>query len=219
MAGVYENIEVMKDRITQGEGARVSGLIRLYSSGVTAKLRNSEYALSMLNNLYTEVGSTSTSTGEFPALEGVHFYLDAFFAFLYSTFDVMAQVVNQKFRMGEDERKVSFRKIKDKLDQNHQATAIQQKFKTISNAIFFKNLEKYRNCSTHRRQIYTECKVITTTVTPGYSTTLPSSVIIMLCDDPLILNPKVAQNREMISYCSKICDRVKKEILQITIIL
>lgn len=216
---VYDDIEVMRQRIIQGENPRIAGLIVLYSSGVSAKLRNSEYALFMLSALAPEVPS-STSTAQFTAHERIQFYVDSFFAFLYSTFDVIAQVVNQKLKLGLDERGVSFKSVKNVLDQLHAGTPIQQIFTSIINSPFFKNLDKYRNCSTHRRQIYIKSETVQTLETPGYNVTQPiPKVAHILCDDPLALRPTIRQNREMLAYCSKIITRVKKEISGLSKIL
>ena len=92
---------------------------------------------------------------------------------------------------------------------------------TILNQLFrsncFKNLDRYRNCSTHRRQIYIRVETKTIEETPGYSSTGELiTVKRLLCDNPLSLNPIVRQERELISYCENILNRVSKEIISIS---
>ena len=213
---VYTHIDEMVLRIVQGEPALKVRLIKLYSSGVIAKLKNSEYAFYVLSTLASQLPS-STSTAAFTVSERTGFYIDSFFAFLYSVFDVIAQVINHKLNLGINESAVSFKRVKDILNQQHQGTQLQQIINTICNARFFKELEKYRNCSTHRRQIYIQSTTVQTTETPGYNATKPlPEVVHKLCDDPLTLKPTVARNLELITYCTKILNRVKKEIGKIT---
>jgi len=211
----YRKIEDNERRITAGEGPPISNLIALYSTGLIAKMKNAEYALSKLIEFSVQIDS-STSTSQFSASDKVHFYLDSYFAFIYSSFDVIAQIANQKLRLNTDENLVSFRRLKNNLNQNYRGISIQITIEGIFNSNFFKALEKYRNCSTHRRQICIVSRTTTTTQTRGYSVTVPMpNVSHVLCDDPLTLNPRFIRNREMINYCSKIFNRTQKEIINI----
>ena len=48
---VYERIDEMSERLTQGEPRHISNRIGLYSEGVKAKLKNAEYALIKIKEL------------------------------------------------------------------------------------------------------------------------------------------------------------------------
>lgn len=209
---VYVDIESMSNRIIRGESKKIAALIQLYSQGVKTKLRNAEFALTMLRNLAGQSDDSIYIPG-FTVLDSIHFYIDSFFAFLYSSFDVIAQIINQKLNMAIDEQQVSFKRVKSKLDQNYQGTILQQICFKLLATTFFINLERYRNCSTHRRQIYIESKTTTRSGTPGYSVSGPLTIIErLLCDNPLILKPKLSQKKELIIYCSKMLKRAKIEI-------
>jgi hypothetical protein len=213
---VYEKIKKMEDQIVIGLKQTTVDRIRLYSSGLKAKLKNSEYAFNRLNELAGESNS-SVSTSGFGAGEIIHFYLDSFFAFLYSSFDVMAQIVNQKLNLGIVEDKVAFKQVKQKLDQNNAGARIQQIFNTILKSRFFISLEKYRNCSTHRRQIYIQSRTTLISGTPGYTTSGDLTRIErLICDDPLTIIPTVKKNNELITYCLKMLERTKIEISKIS---
>src|SRR5262249_10145789 len=81
----------------------------------------------------------------------------------------------------------------------------------IANSTRFKNLERYRNCSTHRRQIYIE--TTTRSATPGYKATgLVLSIVRHLCDDPLATNARTKQKRELLLYCTGMFDWVQKQL-------
>lgn len=213
---VYENIENLSIRLSENEPERIAKRIKLYFSGVSAKLRNAEYALARLKELSPQSDVTSSDDSDFLISQQISFYVDSFFAFLYSSFDVIAQVINQKLRIGENEKAVSIKRIKRKIDDNHTGVAIQPILNDLLRSNFFKNLDKYRNCSTHRRQIYIQEKTVTISATPGYSTTGDmTSVERLLCDDPLLLNPTVRQERILVDYCNRMLVRSKNEISNI----
>jgi hypothetical protein len=211
----YKQIEIIEDKIKVGESTPIANLINLYSTGLISKMKNAEYALSKLNEFCTQIDSL-TSTSPFTVLDKVHFHLDSFFAFLYSSFDVVAQVINQKSKLNIDENKVAFRRLKTILNQNHPGIPIQILINRISNSNFFKLLEKYRHCSTHRRQICIQSQKTEISLTRGYSATIPmTKVSHMLCDDPLTINPKFTKKREIITYCENCFKRTQKEVIQI----
>ncbi len=215
---VYDTINEMAERISANEPTIVSRRIKLYSSGVIAKIQHANYALTKLKELSTQSDvSSSNQDIEFAVSERLHFYVDSFFAFLYSSFDVIAQVINQKLHLDKNERKVSIKSIKDAIDNNCSGIPLNTILDQLFRSNCFKNLDKYRNCSTHRRQIYIRAETVTIEETPGYTAT--SELIIvkrLLCDDPFSLNPTVRQERELISYCENILNRVSEEIISIS---
>ena len=212
---IYKKIEANEARIEAGESLPIARQIDLYSKGLIAKLKNAEYALFKIIEFSTQIDS-STLTSQFTFLDMVHFYLDSFFAFSYTSFDVIAQVINLKCNLNTPETKVSFRKIKEKVNQANPGAAIQILINRICNSNFFKDMEKYRNCSTHRRQICIQSNKTETLLTPGYIATIPMPIIShILCDDPLMLNPKFTKNREMITYCNGCFIKTQDEIIKI----
>lgn len=213
---VYEKIDEMSNRLNQGERRQIKESIKLYSEGVKAKLKNTEYALSKINELSSQSNDITTSeTPDFCVIEKIHFYVDSFFAFLYSTFDIISHVINQKHHLELEEKDVSFNRVKQVLEQRHRGINIQRNFDRISRKIYFKNLDNYRNCSTHRRQIYIE--TITISGTPGYSTTEDMPEILrVLCDNPLSLKPKTNKTRILQDYCDEMFRKVKAEIIDIS---
>lgn len=213
---VYEKIDEMSNRLIQGKPRHISNRIILYSEGVKAKLKNADYALSMITELSPQSDNLITSDSQsFCINDKIQFYVDSFFAFLYSTFDIISHVINQEHRLALDEKDVSFKRVKRNLNQSHQGTNIRQLFNKLSGKVFFKNLDKYRNCSTHRRQIFIETIIRTGTV--GYSTTgdFPE-VYRWICDDPLSLKPRTKKERVLVDYCKDMLNKVKSEIINIS---
>jgi len=220
---IDEKLDEMCTRLIGGEPDTIQRKITIYSSGVKAKLKYAQYALEQLKVLNEWPDNHgSHDCPDFSVPEKIQFYVDAFFAFLYSTLDIISQVINQKHRLGVDEKRVSLRSIKRELVQstNPAILPIKDKLAELVKKRFFKNLDKYRNCSTHRRQIFIIAISMTITETPGYSSTGEvSEVVRMICDDPLSLNPKTDQKRELIKYCSKVLDRVTKEIEGLSVVI
>ena len=212
------NIEEMVNRIGPPEPQTRKRKIELYSQGVIAKFRNAEYALSQLKDLnkYSD-DKTLADDNDLVVRERIHFYLDSFFAFIYSTFDVMSQVVNQKLQMGLDERQVSIKGLKNRLNQNHNGHDLQDCIDVLCRANYFKNMDKFRNCSTHRRQIYVRCEATLISETPGYSSTADlTTVKRLICDDPYALSPSTNQNRELIDYCQKMLEWTETKLINIS---
>ena len=212
-----ETIAGLAESLSKKVPKRYKQKIILYTNGISAKLSNACYShsnLIALKNLPDEYSSTDEL--DIPVSDRIHFYTDSFFAFLYSSFDVTAQVINQKLRLGIDEHKVSIKRVKDEIDRITPAPPLKRLLDLLFKSKYFKNLERYRNCSTHRRQIYLKTTTVSVSETPGYNSTAKlTEVKRILCDDPLSLNPTVKQNRELISYTSELYNKVEKEVILI----
>lgn len=217
--GLYERIDALCSAERARTPSRTSNKIILYAEGTKAKFRNADYALLIIQRLSTLSDEFADSTdSEFSIKEKLEFHVDSFFAFLYSSFDIISQVVNQKSRLGLNEKAVSFYKVKSALRSRHQGTSLQRAYERISRKNFFKNLDNYRNCSSHRRPI---CIMSThSTATAGYSTSgsipIPQHLI---CENPLSLNPRFRQRREVVEFCARVLRQSKQEIEKIITIL
>lgn len=210
-------IEKLAKKISKDEPTTFEKKINLYSGGISAKLLNADFALSNLKTLRDLPDNSSQSdNSELNVRDQIHFFTDTFFAFLYSAFDVSAQVINQKLRLGIDEKSVSIKRVKQKLKSKLPDHKLNSILDTLLKSRHFSNLDKYRNCSTHRRQIYIRTTAISISETPGYSTTGDlMQVVRYICDDPLKLNPTVNQNRELITYMEGLLKKVIQEIFKL----
>lgn len=179
--------------------------IHLYAEGFKSKIRHADYALQQLSSFSdrTDETATTTATDEFEISERVGFYCDAFWAFLYSSLDILAHVINQSRNLKMDEKDVSFKNIAKQLEASCKGTPLQKKVDKCLKATSFKNVEAYRNCSTHRRQIYIKEETKIVRHTAGYHTTVTGSVESvnrLICDNPLDVVPKTNQKREVPEY-------------------
>jgi hypothetical protein len=84
---------------------------------------------------------------------------------------------------------------------------------------YFINLAKYRNCSTHRHQIYIKKEQNTIAETAGYTSTTGELPVVrwIICDDPFILNsktkkPSIEQKRDLYIYSDKMYKNIKANI-------
>ena len=213
-----EDLTRMEERLTTGESNRTSRKIKIYSGGVSAKIREADFALAKIQELLDYSDDFRRPQDQDYTVEDlIYFYVDAFFAFLYSNFDIISHVVNQKMHLDIPEDKVKFDSVKKKLDTDHPGTPIQLLYQRLSKSRHFKNLRNYRNCSTHRRRIMMKQDAHNISVTSEYSQTGPiRSVLRLLCDDPLELNPKTKQKRELEKYTSTILRWSKAQISQIS---
>lgn len=190
--------------------ARVS----LYAEGLKAKLSQSQYALKRLAELSDQEDATRSTTDPdaYGIQEQVAFYCDTFWAFLYSTLDVLAQLVNQVQKLTLEEQAVSFKNVRTTLPT---ASSLREAFDKCFRSRAFKNLDRYRNCSTHRRQICIQVKTATTTYTPGYAATATGDVTIAvrrLCDNPLDHKPRFTQDRKLPDYMAKTMAQIHTHI-------
>lgn len=186
--------------------------LRLYAEGLKAKIKQADFALS---NLSTYAGRTDeivtpTDPEEPTIADHVHFYCDSFWTFLYSSLDVLGQIVNQALDLKQREKDVGFKQIAQVVSSNSSVAILGKKLSSMIRSRAFKSLDDYRNCSTHRRQIYIEERKTIVTGTAGYrSSTGPiETVQRVLCDNPLELNPKTRRNRIIPEYMEQIRDEI-----------
>jgi len=191
--------------------------MEIYVEGVKAKLSQANYASSRVAALYDKTGTT-TGGGPLPSVDAqIAFYVDAFFAFLYSSFDVLAQVINQYYGLRMDEHSVSLKSLLPHLKKDPTHKPAHDAIQKVLNSTTFKHLDRYRNCSTHRRQIYLEERTTTRKATSGYNATGPvTTVLRLICDNPYDLNPKVTKTRELQKYCTRMLALAAAQISRIT---
>jgi len=206
----------------------------LYCEGLRAKLTQTSYALERLmeiNKLSDDDKYTITDddkytfTGDkaYPIRLQVSFFCDSFWTFLYSSLDVLSQIVNQTMNLGLDdldEKNVSFAQVKGKLQGNQYVTTqVSKAFDDCFKSHAYKNLDKYRNCSNHRREIFIVETYTSVKGTSGYATTSTGgsgkTVTRILCDDPLTLLPTIEQKRKIPDYMMDTMQKIEKFIAEI----
>lgn len=223
--GVHDQIAELESaaNLTIPQKGRKQKII-LYSEGLKSKLAQVDYALSQLNSLaeLTDTSTTTTASDELGISDRIAFYCDSFWAFLYSSLDVLAQLINQSLKLDIDEKGVSFKRIEDELSKHHNGSKLQKTVNALRKSNFFKNLDGYRNCSVHRRQIYIEEVIRTVKRTAGYHATATGSVQSVqriICDNPLVVKPAITQNRQIPEYLINTKTNIVKHISAILKVL
>lgn len=221
MPTIESQIDRAKRKLLRDFPAAPLDKIEIYSEGLKSKFREAEYALWQIRKLCgnqlgpISVQATSTSSSDhYDHLDRVYFYVDSFFAFLYSTLDVMSQIINQQYSLTSDEEDVTFAKLVNLLLQQKPGSKVQLRSSSFKGKEVFSELQAYRNCSTHRRHIYIEKRLV---VPPrGYTTTATiQPVSWIICDDPYSIPPTTARNKELLPYCEGTNERICKEVLKI----
>ena len=214
MPTIDTQIDRTKAKLCAGLAPDKIEKIGIYLEGLKCKFWEAEYALSKIRELATiNQRTTATSPQEHYADEShLRFYVDSFFAFLYSTLDVMAQVLDKRYSLINDEQGVKFKRMVEKLAQGppYAGTAVECKCTALKNNRTFIELEKYRNCSTHRRHIYIELP--TRRGSRGYP---EAPAHWLICDDPYSLAPTLRKNRKLIDYCEKTHKKMRDAVLKI----
>jgi len=196
----------------------------LYCEGLKAKLTQTSYALDRLMELRNRSDKTESTTDDkaYPIRLQVSFFCDSFWTFLYSSLDVLSQIVNQTMNLGLNETDVTFNKVKKELQESqYLATKVSKAYISCRKSRVYKNLNDYRNCSNHRREIYIKEISVSVRVssTPGYDTTSTGgsseSVTRVLCDDPLTHNPKIERRRIIPDYMIDTKQKIEKFIAEI----
>jgi hypothetical protein len=216
MEKVFKQIDGLLARSKEVVSKSRQEKIKLYSEGLKTKLSQVQYALARLesfNNRTDDMEST-TDKDDASITQKVNFYCDTFWTFLYSSLDVLSQIINQALKLGLDEENVKFKSVEGKLQGNaHKSLSVAKKYSECRNSHCYSNLDKYRNCSIHRRQIFIVETITKQKTTPGYSTASEiTTVTRFLCDDPLTVKPKINQNRDIPKYMVDTKEKVIKHI-------
>lgn len=210
---VSDEINSLRTRaeIISKRGSRLHRLI-VYAEGLNAKIDQAEFALTQLTSFINDTGYTVTATtpeGFVPSSE-LYFYGDAFWTFLYSSLDVLAQVVNQALKLDIDEENVTFGRLAIELKQHssYADTPIYNRVHNCKVSRWYHWLKKYRNCSVHRRRVYIGRQVFDVG-TPEYHLASSTETIgvgafnagpFTLCDDPYTIKPKTDKRRTIPDY-------------------
>jgi hypothetical protein len=199
----------------------------LYTEGVREKLRQVQFALSMMQYLQTmeKYGASSGRVGliQYDVLgttsDQISFYCDSFWDFLRSAIDILAQLVNEVMGLGLPERTVDFKQVAGRLANRHAASSVTKRVMEVRRSRALHQLEGYRHCSTHRRPVYIETRTTTTTVDgrAGYTPTTDLVTPIVsryLCDNPSELRPRVTK-REIMVYCISLRRQIEDKMSRI----
>jgi hypothetical protein len=203
----------------------------LYAEGVKAKLQQAIFCLDNLQTLDIQQeegvnilgGSTGPTQQELLTIDQmVSFYCESLWTSLRATLDILSQLINQVCSLGINEKSVDFKKVSAKLTSITSGTLLEKAVMRCLSSKEFQNLEEYRHCSTHRRQVYIQTRETTVQIsgTPGYESYSGSSeqrrIQRYLCRNPWALTPNVDDSRPVVRFCEGLLLRISKHFQTIT---
>lgn len=216
---IEDKIDALRIRAGQKVSQKsIKEKMELYTAGLKEKIREARFSLDNIREYELQDSDSITDTGGNHTIdENIHFFCDCFWIFLYASLDVLAQVVNQTEKLRLKEKDVSFKQVCNCLPQR---SILRRQFHKIKNGYAFRNLDKYRNCSLHRRHIYFQTKSKSVRGSNGYSISATGTHFCetkrYLCDDPLKLPPKIDQKRGVGKYCGKTFNKIM-ELMEVVV--
>lgn len=193
-------------------------LLKMYLLGLEDRLKQVDFCLFMLKSLSgNSTNMTSTTTGiTFDVDRQAEFYCDTFWTWVYSSLDILAQILNQTENLNLDENKVSFDKIIQDIQTNHPTFPILPILQRINRAHFRKWTKAYRNCANHRRPVNLWHFRETVRQTRSYETsTAPiEKTVRYICDHTMTLKPSDKKKKNLIDRCENTYMNLNKFILK-----
>ena len=197
----------------------------LYTKQVAAKFKGAQYSLHKLRELEQPIvaGSGIDSQEPLNHVERVNFYCDCLWDFLRSSIDILAQLINSLTGSALLERNVEIKTVASSLTSSSHAE-IKTSVDRLLALKAFKTLEEYRNCSTHRRQVFINIEKQDTEVfgTTGYreglidsSTSKGTVYTSHICRNPWELTPDVDESRVVATFCEEILKKIERPMVTI----
>ena len=193
--------------------------LTVYARGLLAKWEQAQFAIIQMSVLLTSnairtAEDSSTSGENFTELQKMEFYNDCFWTFMYSCYEIVAQVVNQAESLGLSEEKVSFARVKKEMAQRNQDLKVSKELDNIQKSRVYKNIYKMRNSSEHRRPICLNETITTKTISRPYENASGpvNKRVVLLCDDPMSINPHFNKERSLVDYCTEILMKAERQL-------
>jgi hypothetical protein len=136
---------------------------------------------------------------------------------LRSALDIMGQLINELRSVGIGERDVDIKRVASAIKTTELGSSLDRALDELLNSSVFKQLEDYRNCSTHRRPIYIQTRIVTTSITgtSGYysGSSEQRTVERHICTNPWDLIPRVRVGRRpVVAYCESLLQRTAQRM-------
>ena len=196
----------------------------LYTEQVAAKFKGALYSIQKLRELEQPViaGSDKGSQELLSHVDKVNFYCDCFWDFLRSSIDILAQLINALTGSPLSETSVDIKQVARSLTSSPYAN-VKTSVDRLLALRAFSTLEEYRNCSTHRRQVFIDTRKLDTEAlgTRGYRDLIDSSTskgavyISHICSNPWDLTPDVDNSRVVATFCEELLKKIEKQMVTI----
>lgn len=195
---------------------------KMYAEAVKAKFQQARWSLDVLRvieHLPNEEGNITSSDvlSRMSTDYRIIFFCECFWDFLRSSIDILAQLVNELRLLGIDEDTVSFSKVFKVMGQSSlSATPLFKALHSCEHSWAFNELNSYRHCSTHRRQVCIFRDPVSNPQPIGkvyeyISTSIPS-VNRYLCSNPSSLHPRPSKKRPLVAHNDEILRAIEKRL-------
>jgi len=222
---IEDNVDLLLDRLKR-KGLSTP-LSELYAKGVGGKFCLARHCIDMLAYIEhldkSEIQVVSSlsmiqMTCNFSTYNQVLFYCESFWNILRSSIDILAQLVNELRSLGINERDVYFGNVNTRVQSNLPNSPLQKAMRSLARSMVFRELNGYRRCVTHRRQVYVHKirHAISSSGTEGYNYIDLSgeytTVDRFLCRNPWDIDPIVDSSRHVAGFNSKMLQKIEKRM-------
>lgn len=198
-----DQLHALKDRTTQLGTRRRTG-VSMYAAGLEDRLLQMEFCLEELGKLESVAFDTSSSAASVLTSEQkAQFFCDTFWTWVYSSLDILAQIINQTENLGLKEDKVSFETVFTALSQQQPGSPLLTAVTKLSRSRVRSWMKAYRNCTNHRRPIclFQETHIETVTATYQTATGPVTRVQRHISDHSVALTPNPKTKIELLPRC------------------
>lgn len=180
----------------------------VYIGSLTERFASIDYALQQIRRRFA---STTDDVRPFqtPAQER-DFYVNCFWSFSYSVFDILAHVVNTVHRRIAAERDVSFLRSKSAFPP-----PIRNRMDRISRRWYFIRLRSFRQCCLHRRTVCVQDTTTTKSISMPYvgsTATTGTLTVAFLCDSTEDMKPKFNAKRNLLKECETMRTEIENDV-------
>jgi len=186
---------------------RIKDRLKIYVLGLEDRLNQVDYCLSVLKTLSGSSTETTSTTASITIdiNKRAEFYCDTFWTWVYSSLDILAQIINQAENLKLDEERVSFDIILKHIKDKHLNPRALPVLESIKKSNLYAWIKGYRNCANHRRPIclWHERKTVTQTKSYETSSGPIERVVRYICDHKVTLKPKEKMRKDLLQRCEK----------------
>ena len=195
--------------------------VNLYSEGIKAKFYQARWSLNILREIEHAPNVEGNTTSQeawnnMSTNDKIVFFCECFWDFLRSGIDIVAQLINELRSLKIDEDDVSFYIVRDNMAPSMSTTLLFKALVSCERSWAFKELNSYRHCSTHRRQVCIfEVPSRPSPLTRGYEYISGSTTGVMnryLCSNPWSLRPRLSLKRPVVAHNERILEEIEKRI-------
>ena len=197
--------------------------VNVYLEAIKAKFHQTQWSLNVLREIeHTPNVEGSTTSPEvwnkISTNDKIVFFCECFWDFLRSSIDIVAQLINELRSLKIDEDDVSFYTVRDKMIPSMSKTLLFKALVSCEHSWAFKELNSYRHCSTHRRQVCIfeqPSSPQPQPLTRVYEYMSGSTAVIMnryLCSNPSSLRPRLSLKRPVVAHNERILKEIERRL-------